>query len=289
MRQSLPDTTANPDDQAYVHGWPVKIGLLTTELLPDVGEGSNGSPVMADVNGDGKLEIATASIAGPVYLLNGDGTDYYSCCPDGYAAMNTSEFKNPEATDGPSLPSLGGAVFGRLAPNLPLSVAMGSTGLRRLLDVALPEQQLGAEDHLGVWDTTTGSFMPGFPAQMNDLMFFNTPAIVDVNGDGNAEVLQGSAMYDVRGYGLGGSVPSGFPKFTGGWMVDTPAAGAYLGDGKVDVAVITREGYLYVWKTDGSACQAAQWPKFQHDLWNTGNYNSTAPTGLGCSSGTGGR
>src|SRR5207302_10264810 len=67
-------TTPNPDDQAYVRGWPVKIGLLTTELLPDVGEGSNGSPVMADVNGDGKLEIATASIAGPVYLLNGDGT-----------------------------------------------------------------------------------------------------------------------------------------------------------------------------------------------------------------------
>jgi hypothetical protein len=83
-------------------------------------------------------------------------------------------------------------------------------------------------------------------------------------------------------------VPNGFPKFTGGWMVDTPAAGAFAGDGKVDIAVITREGYLYVWKTDGSACQTAQWPKFQHDLWNTGNYNSTAPTGLGCGSGSGG-
>jgi len=49
-----------------------------------------------------------------------------------------------------------------------------------------------------VWDTTTGSFMPGFPAQMNDLMFFNTPAVADVNGSGQASVIQGSAVYDLR-------------------------------------------------------------------------------------------
>jgi hypothetical protein len=35
-----------------------------------------------------------------------------------------------------------------------------------------------------------------------------------VKGDGQAEVLEGSAMYDLRAYGLNGPVPAGFPKFT---------------------------------------------------------------------------
>ncbi|MGH2830487.1 MAG: hypothetical protein ACRDJM_08375, partial [Actinomycetota bacterium] len=75
--------TPHPDDQAYVSGWPVKIGMLVTELLPYVGEGSNGAPVMGDVDDDARLEIATASIAGPGYLLRSDGTSFYGTGPDG--------------------------------------------------------------------------------------------------------------------------------------------------------------------------------------------------------------
>ena len=73
------------------------------------------------------------------------------------------------------------------------------------------------------WNTADGQFEPGFPAQMNDLMFFNTPAIADVTGDGQAEVLQSSAMYDLRAYGSWVGVPAPVPKFTGGWSVVTPA------------------------------------------------------------------
>jgi hypothetical protein len=187
-------------------------------------------------------------------------------------ASSLAEFKSG-ATDGPSIASLGGGVFGQLGgPSSKLSFAMGATGLRRLLDVVLPEQQLGAEDHVGAWDATTGTFDPGFPAQMNDLMFFNTPAMADVSGDGLADVLQSSAMYDLRAYGLGGVVPLSWPKFTGGWSVETPAVGDLDGDGKLDVALGNREGDLRVWHTAGDACQLAQWPKYQHDLRNSGNY-----------------
>ena len=77
-------------------------------------------------------------------------------------------------------------------------------------------------------------------------------------------------------------VPGGWPKFTGGWSVSTPAVGDFDGDGKVDVALATREGNLFVWHAAGDACQTPEWPKYQHDLWNTGNYDSSAPTGLGC-------
>src|SRR5437588_186322 len=187
------------------------------------------------------------------------------------------------ATDVPSIASLGGGVFGRLGGSgSPLSFAMGASGLKRLLDVVLPDQQLGAEDHISAWDASSGTYDPGFPAQMNDLMFFNTPAIADVSGNGVAQVIQGSAMYDLRAYSLGGLEPPGWPKFTAGWLVSTPGTGDFNGDGKLDVAAVTREGYLWVWRTDGPACQPSQWPKYQHDLWNTGNYDSGAPTGPAC-------
>ena len=273
------DGTAHPDDQAYVDGWPVKIGMIVLELLPVVGEGSNGAPVMADVDGDGVREIATASIAGPPYLLRADGSSYYGTGPDGsYLTMASSaaEFKSG-ATDGPSFASLGGGVFGRLGgSSSPLSFAMGSTGLKRLLDVVLPEQQLGTEDHIGSWTARTGSFDAGFPAQMNDLMFFNTPAVADVDGTGGAEILQSSAMYDLRAYGAGGTVTAGWPKFTGGWGVSTAAVGDIDGNGTREIATVTREGYLYVWRTGATDCGPSEWPKYQHDLANTGAYGTDA-------------
>ena len=272
-----PGTTVVPNlgNNAYVPGWPVPIGMIKTELLPDVGSGSNGAPVFADVNGDGKPEIATASIGSPPYLLNADGSSFYGKGPDGnYLTMASglNEFKST-ATDGPTLASIGGGVFGHIGGDgAPLSFAMGAAGLRRLLDVVLPEQQLLAEDHVGAWEVQTGTFLPGFPARMSDLQFFNTPAIADVTGDGRADVLQSSAMYDLRAYGLGGTVPSGWPKFTAGWSVSTPAVGDFKGDGKLDVALMTRAGELFVWKTDGAACGTREWPKYQHDLHNSGNY-----------------
>ena len=177
------------------------------------------------------------------------------------------------ATDFPTFASLGGGALGRMGgAGSGLSFAMGATGLRRLLDVVLPEQQLLAEDHIGVWATTTGLFEPGFPAAMNDLQFFGTPAFADVTGDGEAEVLAGSAMYDLAAYSALGLPAAGFPKHTGGWSVSTPGLGDIDGDGLLEVALATREGNLFVWRTAGSACQAVEWPKSGHDLRNTSTY-----------------
>ncbi|HEV2685378.1 MAG TPA: FG-GAP-like repeat-containing protein, partial [Actinomycetota bacterium] len=268
---------ANLGDNAYVPGWPAAIGMIQTELLPDVGSGSDGAPVFATMGG--KPVIATASIGSPPYLLNANGSSFYGNGPDGkYLTMASglNEFKSL-ATDGPSVASLGGGVFGHIGgSNVPMSFAMGATGLRRLLDVVLPEQQLLAEDHVDAWELQTGTFMPGFPALMNDLQFFNTPIIADVDGDGKAEVVTSSAMYDVRAYGLGGTVPNGWPKSTGGWSVATPAVGDFNGDGKMELALMTRAGELFVWKTQGTACQTREWPKYQHDLHNSGNYATDA-------------
>ncbi|MEY2426255.1 MAG: hypothetical protein QOI61_1827, partial [Actinomycetota bacterium] len=269
--------TPHPDDQAYVNGWPVPIAMLSLELLPYVGEGSNGQPVMADVDGDGTLEIGTASIGSPPYLLEPDGSSSYGETNGRYrTGATTNPGLGSTATDLPTIASLGGGVFGRVGADGQIKFAMGSSGARRLLDVLLPEQQLLAEDHISVWDPRTGQFAPGFPAQMNDLQFINAPVILDVTGDGLPEVLQSSAMYDLQGYGEGGLAAAAFPKFTGGWSVASAGAGDMDGDGKLELALGTREGNLFVWRTAGAACQQKEWPKNGHDLRNTGAYGVDA-------------
>ncbi len=272
------DATPNPDDQAYVAGWPVPVAMLTLELLPYVGEGSNGTPVMADTDDDGSLEIGTASIASPPYFLEPDGSSTLGEAPDGRYITGASSVPGAgsTSTDLPTFASLGGGVFGHVGGNPQLGFAMGSTGVKRLLDVILPEQQLGAEDHISVWDPTLGQFQPGYPAQMNDLQFINAPVILDVTGDGMAEVLQSSAMYDLQGYGAAGLPADGFPKLTGGWSVASAGAGDLDGDGTLELALSTREGNLFLWSTAGATCQPVEWPKNGHDLHNSGNYATDA-------------
>ena len=68
------------------------------------------------------------------------------------------------------------------------------------------------------------------------------------------------------------------PKFTGHWLAASAAVGDVDGDGKLEVVINSREGMLFVWDTDGpvkvGGRSALQWPKFHHDLRNSGNYNS---------------
>jgi hypothetical protein len=148
--------------------------------------------------------------------------------------------------------------------------------------VVLNSQQLGAQDLLAAWDaTSTGSFMPGFPTEVNDLQFFVTPTIADVTGDGRPEVLQGTATYDVQAINSAGS-PAGWPKFTGGWSVASVGTGDVNGDRALDVVTVTREGWLFVWRTDGDACRQPEWPKYQLDFRNSGNYESRVRIPASC-------
>ncbi|HYN36603.1 MAG TPA: Ig-like domain-containing protein [Actinomycetota bacterium] len=279
-----PSTTPNhPNEQAFLPGWPASIAILSARILPYVGEGPDGAPTLADVDGNGDLEIGVATVAGPGYLLDHDGESFYGNDPEGKDitfATAPEEFKgNP--TDGPAFVAVGGGTFGELVPGV-ISWAAPTGGLKRLLDIAFNSQQLNAEDQVSAWDWDTGTFTPGFPSIVNDLQFFSTPSMADVSGDGVAEILEGTAVYDARAISALEGSASGWPKFTGGWSIASAGTGDLDGDQLLDVAMVTREGWLFVWGTEGDACQGIEWPKYQHDLGNTGNHETAVLNPASC-------
>ena len=271
---------------AFLPGWPVKTTLITTGLLPTVGSGSNGPPALADVDGDGRLEIGTFSVVGPLYVFTPDGVSFFGRDDMGQDITLESEVFGTasNAVDAPSLGSLGGPVLAEFAGAGKGFQFLGTaSGLGKLIDAQLTEMQRPAENHLGVWEITkaggsaaSGAFSPAFPRQVNDLQFVSAPAVADITGDGLPEALAGSAVYDLHAVDINGNEAPGWPKFTDGWMIGTPAVGDVDGDGRLEVIATTREGNLFVWKTNGDECGFVPWRHWHHDEWGTGNYHTDA-------------
>jgi hypothetical protein len=275
---------------AFRAGWPAKIGLIDAGLLPDVGEGINGAPVVAPVTcpegGEG-LKIAVTPDAGPGYVLNPDGTSCYGSNEGKYNALATEFGAGKGKTDTPSFPAVGEPSFGTLDGST-VDVFAPNAGLLRALDVVAPDYQKGSQDFTAGWNASTGQYAPGYPAVNNDLSFITGQAIGDVTGEApKQEVVAGTASQDLQAFGVEGNPASAaWPKLTGGWSVATPVLGS-LGTvdtsstAKKDVVSLTREGTLAVYSTPAAACSPSSWPNFHHDIANSGDYTRDAvPPGV---------
>lgn len=122
-----------------------------------------------------------------------------------------------------------------------------------------------------------------FRHKMDDIVFFTNPAVAELSGDDLPEVVVGSGGYLLHVFDVNGDVPTGYPKMTGGWITTSPAMADIDRDGLFEIALFTHEGYVFVWETEGPACNsegsAASWPKFRHDEHNTGllGFDATPP------------
>ncbi|HVM44659.1 MAG TPA: VCBS repeat-containing protein, partial [Candidatus Thermoplasmatota archaeon] len=242
---------------------------LALEILPTVGDGVPGSPSVADIDGDGKPEIAIFATVGPPMLFRADGAPYYGRDPAGLARTMRTEAAAPDA---PVLPAVGMGVLADVTGHGAWRYFAPAAGIGRALDVGLPGEQVDALDYLMAWDARTGEPAPGWPRVMEDLMFLTSPAVVDLDHDGVAEVLMGSGGYYLHAFdGLTGVEKPGWPKFTGHWLIATPAVADWDGDGLLDVAITSREGWLFVWSGVGPAGGRAPWPTIHFDAANTGN------------------
>ncbi|MBV9950991.1 MAG: VCBS repeat-containing protein, partial [Acidimicrobiia bacterium] len=262
-------------------GWPAKIPLLTTELLPTVGEGVSMQAAIGDVDPDHPgPEIVTASAAGPIMVLGTDGKGVYGSTDKGdlpllwsaglglddadlWGAHRTSEdlIASTAAFGGPSI----GPLDGGSSPD----VAANTAGLTRLIDTLASDLQLPNDDQLSTWDGATRLPLSGSPQATADLAFFVAPAIGDLDGDGDNEMVAGNGVYLVDAYDGSGHAAPGWPKLTGGWNLGTPAVGNWIGGPGLEVAQITRDGRLYVWRAAGRT--PAPWSRAGCDQANSGS------------------
>jgi hypothetical protein len=120
---------------------------------------------------------------------------------------------------------------------------------------------------------------------MEDMQFLTSPVVADVDGDGVAEVIEGSGGYYVHAFSAGGGEPAGWPKFTGGWTIGSAGAGNIDSDPEMEVVAMTREGRLYAWDTpapfDGAGVKSVQWATLARDRHRSGNLNSGVATSAG--------
>jgi hypothetical protein len=280
-------------------GFPVPLPLIQPEILPTVATGTPGSPALAPLAPGGGLVAAAFSSIGPVMLFDaggspwlgsdGDGApipadfDFSGCgnpgpgdcgfpnIPDPAGLSDPASFSN----DAPFFGALGSPAFGDLDGDGAPELTAPTGGLRVLIDVAAPGSQEFGDHQITAWNPQDGSLLPQFPRVMDDMQFFGSAALGDVSGDGKADVVRGSGAYLVRAYTSEGVMPTGWPKFTHGWLVATPALGDVDGDGRIEVVATTREGLLFVWNTPAPArANAIPWQSFGRDRRNSRNLGS---------------
>lgn len=168
------------------------------------------SPLIGDINSDGKPEVVVGSMDKGLYALYGsNGSLMWSFDSVGYIW---------------SSPALGD-----IDNDGSLEVVVGST------DMAGPTGVLYA------LNGTTGEEKWNFSA--NNWMDCS-PAIGDINGDGDMEVVIGSRDHNV--YALHGSDGSLYWSFsTSGNAYSSPAIGDIDNDGKPDVVIGSMDNYVY--------------------------------------------
>ncbi|WP_019632753.1 FG-GAP-like repeat-containing protein [Actinomadura atramentaria] len=266
-------------DGTPVKGWPVRTNSTMTfygSAQEFITEGVN-QPAVADVDGDGKDEVATGPSFGPTYLINGAGKIVKNFGP----LENIAGMLSPGAVLGGNLGAdvplsfTTSGAFGKFGPFDRIGYSEAGSGALSLVAALLfPGSGQPIGNYQRGYDAATGLPMLGFPQGRTGLGFLGAPIITDVTGDGKAEIVDGGDTSTLHAFGGSGRQASGFPAFTGGWMLWSPSAGDLDGDGKTDLVATTREGYLFAWKTGGKASANTEWWTYHHDERRTGRYGT---------------
>ncbi len=257
----------------FLPGFPVPV--VSTNVLPVVGEGLSNAPALADVDRDGTLEIIVGGVGSIPTIFNAAGKPIGPALVNRRAKYGEKSVSRNEITlvliANPSIADIDG--------DGTLDILQGTAGGDAVLAFAAGGKRRDFEHHISVWNSKTGEFLPGFPRNIEDWQFFLNPIAADIDGDGKEEVISGSAGYFVHAWNADGVEAKGFPKFTGAWNAASPAIGDFDGDGKLELAVDTRSGWLFMWRTEAEVDTKVGWASFHHDNHNSGNYEEPLPIG----------
>ena len=214
--------------------------------------------LVGNIDDDPQLEILTTALArGPLHAWNHDGTPVpgWPVAPTSwgaaYAALGQLSLGTPSleaATAHWEDPLAAWTGAGLLMAGWPLHAANYVTGAPALADIdgdGRDEIFLNEEDHRLHGYSASGQVLPGWPVwQLAGAQSLNTPAIVDLDGDGDLEFIvsvSGSSFtHYLRGFHHDGSPIQGFPvSLRWGVFNSTPAVGDLDGDGELEIVINT--------------------------------------------------
>jgi len=262
-------------------GWPTTMlgGLEIYSTAQEfITEGAD-SPAVADIRGSGADVATGAASFGPSYAFAGDGSTQAVYGPSADSTLGllagqdpTQALKGRSPTDAAVTFTTSGA-FGRVRGLM--TYAQPATGLGSVASaLSLPGTGRAISNSEAAYDASSGATLPGFPAMRQGLDFIGAPIIADVSGDGVPELVDGGDSSAMHAYTSTGTQAPGWPKFTGGWTVYSPSAGDLLGDRQTEIVSLSREGYLFAWRTQGRSADNHEWWTWHHDERNTGRYGT---------------
>ncbi len=283
----LVDGRGNKAPNLVLPNWPVTITSfmlfpLVAEGVPNSGVvGTMGGKRVAVMHGNATLPLILPADPGPQPIIDETPPNALPQRPDPNDPAQTLIGVDPAAIFGPlskakrpntMLPLFAQPSMGDIDQDgTPDVIASG--GSLTLAESLQSKSNISTEgtNLLSIWSGKTGAMLPASPMVLEDFTFFNSQAVADLDNDDYPEVITGSGGYFVHAFDGCGVEPATWPKFTGQWIISTPAVGDVDGDHKLEVVVATRNGWLYAWHTEGKDDGIIEWESFHHDNHNSGD------------------
>ncbi len=234
----------------YIWKWDGGAYLAdSTGLLADTPAAFWASPAVGDVDGDGDPEIVAVNDWGQVYVWNHDGS--------------------PAGGEGGRIAALGGTCWSDPA----LADFDGDGALEIVFGLGPDPGRLVLLKGDG---SPYGDQAVIFTSEHS--MGWSSPAIADIDEDGELEIIACSMDARVFGLNADGTRARGFPRRIDGFIYSSPLIDDLDMDGDMELVVAGYDARVHVWDLAAPySKEAVPWGMYHHDIWHTGAAGFEAP------------
>ncbi|MBW2966490.1 S8 family serine peptidase [Candidatus Woesearchaeota archaeon] len=270
---------------AFLEGWPVELNK---------NDRGRSTPLLADINNDGNLEIFVGSLAAGIssdynnlygFYSNGTRINNFPVLIYGWRYSNAIADINNDGqleifTQG-SLMDIKGNLIWTNNIYTKTHPAIGDLNKDGQLEIVY-----GGFGGKIVAVNYDGSFLEGWPVKIeveNNLNIIGDPIIGDINGDNFPDVIISDDRNKIYAFNYDGTIIDGFPRITD---LTEERLRLNLGDldNDEDIELIASSLWntnkvttIYVWDLDSPYNpETIEWPMFQHNPQHTGLYTKPA-------------